>query len=561
MKRLLAIFTLAFAALPFVVQAETISNFDVHATLDASRLLTITETIGYDFEGANRHGIYRDIPVVYERNGASYRLRLNVQDATMDGQSVPMQVSNEGDNVHIRLGDPNLTITGKHTYVIRYSTNRAINDFPKDNERELYWNVTGNAWPVDIKEASFKLDGPGPATKTICYTGEYGSTEQDCRIGASGNAVSSTVERTLAPDEGFTVAIRFPASSMRDLSLAEIIWDTFIDNVWLAFPLVVFALMFGIWWKYGKDPAGRGTVVAQYEEPRGLPPALLAGLMQQSLPPRAITATILDLARRGYLKVQFTGEMTGGWFSKSPEFTLVKKKDADASLLAFERTLFTGLFDGEDEVSLADKKDGSFWKSIQTARDQAFEELRTRKFFGKNPGAVRGTWIALAVFVGFGGAWISNGGLGVVSSILCALIIAGFGWQMPTKTKEGAIVMEEAEGFKLFLSVTEKDRLDFTDAPERSPENFARFLPAAVAFGVEEKWAKQFAGIDMRPPSYYDGHMNGWTALQIAQLSHSFHDNSMSSMYRAPASAGSGGSGFSGGGSGGGFGGGGGGSW
>jgi hypothetical protein len=78
---------------------------------------------------------------------------------------------------------------------------------------------------------------------------------------------------------------------------------------------------------------------------------------------------------------------------------------------------------------------------------------------------------------------------------------------------------------------------------------------------VEEKWAKQFAGIDMRPPSYYDGHVSGWNALQYAQLSHSLHDSSVSGMYRAPSSGGSGGSGFSGGGSGGGFGGGGGGSW
>jgi uncharacterized membrane protein len=176
------------------------------------------------------------------------------------------------------------------------------------------------------------------------------------------------------------------------------------------------------------------------------------------------------------------------------------------------------------------------------------------------PGVVRGIWIAVAIGVGFLGFTFGEG-LGVLSGILCGLIVLGFGWQMPSKTKEGAIVMEEAEGFKLFLSVTEKDRLDFTDAPERTPENFARFLPAAVAFGVEEKWAKQFAGIDMRPPSYYDGHMNGWSAVQFAQLSHSLHDSSVSGMYRAPSSGGSGGSGFSGGGSGGGFGGGGGGSW
>jgi uncharacterized membrane protein YgcG len=562
MKRfLLFVLTVCGLQLATVAHAEVIRNFDVHATLDANRLLTVTETIGYDFEDADRHGIYRDIPVVYQRNGASYRLRLNVQDATMDGQPVIQAVSTEGDNIRLKLGDADRTITGLHTYVITYSTNRAINDFPADQERELYWNVTGDQWPVDIEESSFVLDGPGAAGKTICFTGVYGSTEQACTISAKGNTVTAKATRVLSSNEGFTIAVRFPASSMRDVPWTEVLWDLLIDNLWLLFPVLVFIAMFAVWYRHGKDPAGRGTIIAQYEEPRKLPPALLTALIEQEISQRAVTATILDLARRGYLKVKFSGEVSGGWFSKSPEFTLVKLKETDASVMPFEKTLFDGLFDGEDEVSLKDKKDGSFWKSIQSAREQGFTELRTRGLFGKSPGAVRGLWIMLAVGVGFVGFWLASGGLGVLSAILCGLIIAGFGWQMPTKTKEGAIAMEEAEGFKLFLSVTEKDRLDFTDAPERSPANFARFLPAAVAFGVEEKWAGQFAGIDMHPPSYMDGSMNGWTALQFAQLSHSFHDSSVSGMYRAPSSSGSGGSGFSGGGSGGGFGGGGGGSW
>ena len=168
-----------------IAHAETIRSFDVRATLDANRRLTITETIGYDFEGSLRHGIYRDIPVVYERNGASYRLRLDVQDATMDGQSVDQSISTQGDNIRLKLGDADRTITGRHTYVITYSTNRAINDFPAENERELYWNVTGDGWPVEIEEASFNLEGPGAASKTICFTGSYGSTEQSCTISAS----------------------------------------------------------------------------------------------------------------------------------------------------------------------------------------------------------------------------------------------------------------------------------------------------------------------------------------------------------------------------------------
>jgi uncharacterized membrane protein len=145
---------------------------------------------------------------------------------------------------------------------------------------------------------------------------------------------------------------------------------------------------------------------------------------------------------------------------------------------------------------------------------------------------------------------------------LCAAIIGAFGWFMPRRTQEGAYVDEEVKGFKWFLSVTEKQRLAFTDAPERKPEQFHMFLSYAIAFGVEEKWAEQFAGIDIPAPDYVSGNvLMNWTAMNFVHDLNSLHQTAAASAFAAPSSAGGGGSGFSGGGSGGGGGGGGGGSW
>jgi uncharacterized membrane protein YgcG len=544
--------------------AETIPSFDVRATLSADRLLQIKESITYDFGGTEHHGIERFIPVVYDRSGAKYRLRLSVDDATVDGVPVQQSVSNQGSDIRIRLGDPDEYVTGRKTYVINYSTNRAINDFPNEQEKEFYWNVTGNGWDVAIDQASFVLEGPVPATKVICFTGYYGSTESDCRITQEGNTIRVTATRPFEAREGLTIAVRYPASALKDIPITQTLFDLLLDNVWLALPVLVFIIMFAIWQRHGKDPKGRGTVIAHYEEPRKLPPGLLDALLQQEFSSRAVTATILDLGRRGFLKLSFEGEPEkSGWFTKAPVFTLHKLKEANESLLAYEKTIFDGLFEDGDEVTIESKKDGSFWKAIQTARTEAFDELKTRGLFGKNPGVVRGVWFMVAFVVGASGFFLSDafGSLFILSSVLSALIVIVFGWQMPRKTEEGAIVAEEAEGFRTFLSVTERDRLDFSDAPERRPDQFARFLPAAVAFGVEEKWAKQFAGIQVQPPSYMNGNTSGWTAASYAHAFHAFHDASVSGIYHNPSSGGSGGSGFSGGGSGGGMGGGGGGSW
>ncbi len=572
MKRFLLSFALVLAGMSFAsatLAAETIQSFDVTADLRSDRTLRITETIEYDFGDAERHGIFRLIPVVYSRNGAAYRLRLNVEDSTVDGQPVPQDISTEGENLRIRLGDPDTYVTGKRTYVITYSTDRAVNDFESEGERELYWNVTGDGWEVPIESSTFTLTGPAVASKAICFTGVYGSTEQDCSITSSSAMLVARTLRPLGSREGFTIAVRYPASAIEAIPAWKIILGIIIDNVWLATPLLAFIAMFMYWRKHGKEPEGRGTIIAHYDEPRKLPPALLSAVLEQEISQKAITATILDLARRGYLDITIEGDPDAkGWFSKKATYSFRKdpkgkNQDELAKLSAYEKTLFDGLFDGEDEVSLEDKKDGSFWKTVQTARHEALDELKAQGLFTKNPSAVRGMWMGIAFAIGVAGFVLSGffGGLMIFAAIVSALIVAAFGWHMPQKTKEGAIVAEEAEGFKLFLSVTERDRLNFTDAPARKPEQFARFLPAAVAFGVEEKWAKQFANLTIQPPSYIHGGSHAWTALSYAHLVDSMHSASASSLYHNPSSGGSGGSGFSGGGSGGGMGGGGGGSW
>ena len=545
-----------------VLAAEQIQDFSVQATLSYDRVLSITETIRYSFDDAERHGIYRMIPEVYARNGARYKLNLKISDVKMDGYAIPWAVTHEGNDLKLKIGDPEKTMTGSHVFLFTYTTAKAINDFA--DSRELYWNVNGNGWDVPSLKTLFTLSGPAAPDKVVCYAGYFGSTESECVIKQAGSTVTISASRALGPSEGLTFVIAYPLSALRELTTEEKLKQFFLDNVWAILPLLTAFVMLLVWRKWGKEPVGRGTVVAQYEEPRKLPPALMAGLMEQTLSGRAVSATILDLARRGYLKIRFEGEpQKKGWFAKSPKITFVKVKEPDAELAVFEQDVWKSIFkSGETEVKPEDLV-GKAYREIGNAKHSAEKELRDRKFFGMTPSIVRALWIGAAVGMFTQGIVLVGvfGGLYIVASILSAIVMIIIGWQMPQMTKEGAIVKEECEGFKLFLSVTEKARLAFTDAPERRPDQFARFLPAAVAFGVEEKWAGQFAGLEIKPPSYMEGNFAAWNALSFAHSMSTIHSASSASMYSAPSSAGHGGSGFSGGGSGGGFGGGGGGSW
>lgn len=554
------IFGFGFAT---AAEAEVIKSFDVVAELKANRELTITENIRYDFGTTERHGIFRLLPDRYERMGAAYRLRLQVLEAEQDGQPVKMEVSRWGSEVNIRLGDEDETLTGEHTYTIRYRTNRAINDFPNEDERELYWNITGNGWNVPVESASWRLDGPVAATKTVCYVGPLGSTLQDCKISTKGKTVAVSASRQLYPGDGLTVAIRFPEQSIVALTLWDQVRNFLSDNIWAGLPLLTFIIMYSIWRVKGRDPKGRGSVIARYEEPRALKPAQMVALQNEHVSPRAITATLLDLARRGYLKLRWEGDPAGsGWFKAKPKFTLVKIKDADAQLLPFEAELFNKLFEDTEEVD-AKEPNAGFSTAIQKSRDLIFDHLKKSKLYANSPVKTRALWIMaatlLAVFSPF--LLVFYGVLALVFGLLSASVVAFFGWFMPRVSYEGAIVREEVEGFKLFLSVTEKDRLNFHNAPSKRPEQFERFLPAAIAFGVEKQWAEHFKDIQMQPPAYMEGSSSAWSSLAFVHAVGSLHTQSANSMYQSPSSAGSGGSGFSGGGSGGGFGGGGGGSW
>lgn len=566
MKKRLLIASL-FWLLPLTVQAqattERIVSFDVQARLEADRTLTVTEEIAYDFGAAERHGMFRVIPERYERAGGSYNYRYQVTGVTRDGRSEPFKTSRSGGKLTVKIGDPDRTVTGRHVYALTYRTDRAVNFF--DGEGELYWNVTGNDWKFPILASSLTLTGPdgfnASAARKICYTGLYGSTEQGCSIVAQGNQAAFKSNRAFGAGEGLTVAVRFPPGLIAEPTALDRLLRIVRDNGVLFLPIATLLAMLWLWHTKGRDPKGRGTIIPQYEPPRGLTPAEMSGLREQDVPQKAVTATILDLARRGYLKINFSESK--GWLGDSLKYAFIKRKAADG-LTDFEAVIYDGLFESGDEVSLEELKH-KFYKHIGPFKKDALESLVTRNLFSANPAKVRGKYLGAALVVAFLAIWLAGGWLNPLTTgaaIASAAVIAIVGWFMPTKTREGAVALEEVEGFKWFLSVTEKDRLAFHNAPALKPEQFHAFLPAAIVFGVEKQWAGQFKGLDVPPPDYATGAvLMHWSALNFASSLGSLNTAAAASAYAAPSSAGSGGSGFGGGGSGGGGGGGGGGSW
>lgn len=552
---LLAIFAFPSAALA----AETIDSFNVKATLTSERLLSVTETVSYDFGDEYRHGIFREIPVTYLRNRATYKLRLERVTVTMDNAPIPFEISESGGTMTVKIGDPNETITGPHVYAISYQTDRAVTFF--DGHGELYWNVTGDAWQVPVASSAFTIDLPDAPAATACFTGPFGSTESACDIASRDRSVTISSTRLLNAGEGMTVVVGLPAGAVREPTTFEKILMILRDNGILAVPLIVLIAMWRLWWARGRDPK-LGTIIPIYESPDGLSPSELAAVREEGgVPSRGITATIIGLARRGYLHLRYGEEKT--FLGSKQTFALIKKKDADAALTAAERIVFDGLFAEGGEVELKDLQKNKFYLSVAKAKEAVWTRLAELKVFDARPATVRMIYFAAGIAVAWGMLFLGAvTPLGPVAAVLTGLIIMGFGWVMPRRTVKGAKLLADAKGFEWFMRVTEKDRLAFHNAPKRTPAQFEALLPFAIALGVEKEWARQFEGIELAPPEWTEGTgVRTWSTMNFVSSLGAFHTQAVSSGYASPSSAGSGGSGFSGGGSGGGFGGGGGGSW
>jgi len=556
-------FTSQFVSAQNSSGAEKITSFtgEIHINTDSS--MNVKEIINYDFGDQEKHGIFRFIPVKYKARGGNYNLRVSgIKITDENGAAQNFAVSYPGSNIEIKIGDANKYVSGQKNYVISYVIRRAVNYFPDHDE--LYWNFTGDQWPVPIESATVSVILPENAQENLqskCFEGVFG-TADECAAGASGNILGYKSTATISPGEGMTIVAGWPKGITPEPSFLQKIRDIAKDNWTLFVPIIVFVLMYRHWRKHGRDPKGRGTIIAQYEPPDKLAPAEVGTMVDGSADQKDVSSTIVDLAVNKFLKIKRTEEK-GFLGTTSTEYTFTKLNDKEPER-NFEKEVMKGIFGNGKEKKLSDLKN-KFYKTLSTVTGQLYENVTQKGYYAKNPNTVFGLWVVAAIiggaFMAVGFGMIQNG-WGVFSGILSGIIILIFGWLMPAVTKKGAEIKENILGFKDFLSITEKDRLKFHNAPEKNPQMFEKFLPYAMVLGVEKEWAKQFEGIYNQQPDWYeDSSGRAFNAIILSSLVSDFSNTAGTAMASQPSSASGGGSGFSGGGGGGGFGGGGGGSW
>ncbi len=569
----------AFAIAPVAhadVNDFAIERFDADYTLtnaDPQGTLKIRETIDVNFSDQN-HGILRALPDRYK----DHSLQLAIGNVRIDGGKSSFSKYSSNGNTVLKIGDANKTLTGQHRYEINYTVRNVIAFY--DEHDELYWDINGDQWQQVAQQVSLALHLPKGLTLSdqtpVCYTGSYGGTARDCDVEASSSIISVQTTRPLQAYETMSVVAGFEKGYFAPSTTAETLGEYAGSAIKFLIPFLLIAGTAGMHWRrYGRDPKGRRVIVPEYEAPDGLKPTQVGTIADFRTDNRDITAAIIDLAIRGYLKIIETVN-DRKILKDTKTYSLRLEKTDLKGLEPFEKVLLRGIFstfESGQEVDMASLK----YKLSSTAsqiQKEVKEDLVARDYFRKTPlsttmrfaGLLFVEFLAIIIFavVVQGSAVV----LGIAAGTALAVI---FIILLPSRTQKGVAAKENILGLKKYLEVAESERikkLQSPDAPyaaksaepKKTVDLFEKLLPYAMVLGVEEKWAKQFENIYRTPPDWYQGNWSTFNALYLTAALSSGIQSSVNAAFSSPSSSNS--SGFSGGGfSGGGGGGGGGGGW
>jgi uncharacterized membrane protein YgcG len=561
----LAVALALIAAAPAAAQRTlVIERFDAAIEVNVDGTIEVDETIRPRFTGS-WNGIYRTIPIEYRTpQGLNYTLRL-ILDSVTDGAGAKLryETSRERHYRKVKIWVPG-AVDATRTVHLRYRVPDALRFF--DEHDELYWNVTGDEWDVPIESAAAVIHLPAGVSgvRATAFRGTFGSTDR-AAVSIDGNVVTVEAAGGLGFHEGLTAVVGWNPGVVHRPTTAEKTARVVSSNLPLAIPPLVFVGMWSLWRRRGRDPK-LGPVTTRYEPPDAMTPAEVGTLVDGKPDMRDITATIVDLAIRGYLHIteSESGGVFGFFSSKDYTFALKKPREEWSGLKTHERDLLDAMFGTGDEVRLADLKN-KFYKHLPGLRDGLYSGLVSGGFYKARPDRVRLAYIAggIAAGVAIGlvsasimGALGMQPGAGIIAGVLSAAVIIGFGIFMPARTIRGTRGLESILGFQEFLSRVEADRLQ---RMVKTPEMFEKFLPFAMALGVEDNWARAFEGIYREPPQWYTGPPGGPMFQPRAFTGNLSRMSTQAAAVMASSPRSSSGSGFSGGSSGGGFGGGGGG--
>ncbi|MFC7405091.1 DUF2207 domain-containing protein [Georgenia alba] len=550
-------------------EAGTITRMDITADLAADRgTARIVVDLELDLGSDEAHGPYLALAEQQEIAGDPDHYRvLDVTGITASSETAPddLRVEREDGAVQLYVGDEDTEITGRHEYRIEYTATGLVNPDVAGTD-ELYWNaVAPGGFEIPIEDVTVTVNGPAAATGGACYVGRTGSEEECGDLGLSGGTVRAR-QGALEPETGLSVVVGWPAGTFQDAE--PVLTHRYTPaNVIQLTPLTggvtALAVLAGTGAvalharRRGRDQAylgltpgltpapgqsaqtgtaRRAPVAVRFTPPDGVRPGEVGTLADEVAHGHDVTATIIDLAVRGYLRIEEVApeaedgagaESTDDGEDAAPDpedWRLVRLRSDSDGLERYEAALLGRIFAEGEEVTLSDLGT-DLQTTVSATQNDLYETVTERGWFAGNPQKIRNRWIVRGIVVlGVGVLaipvlWVTQLPLVLVLIPLLlgvALLVASTA--MPVRTADGTAVLAQALGFRQYLETAEAEQIRFEER-EGGTDVFSRYLPYAIVFELADRWAEIVAeaarvqGHPMPEPTWYVPivHMSLWS--------------------------------------------------
>ena len=517
---LIIILLTAFLAAPraWADESAPINRWNVDVNLSRDGVAHVNAELEMDFSNTRGRGPVFVLPTRQPggEDGQFYRYKISgIQVSSSTAPDQTQTTEDKEGNIQVRVGNANRYLHDKHVYRISYTVTGLIApDHPKSHLDEFNWNVIGN-WRGRINNFTVKVTGPENVSKAACWTGS--NYKQSCASGRSGKKATYSLP-SISPGTPVQVVAGFPAGTFpgvkQDVEYQRTLGNSFsLTPITGAATLVTtagaaFAIV-KIRKRRTRDEAYLGVtpglspragqeehigflpddlnVAVQFHPPKNATPGEIGTLMDANADFIDVSASIIDLAVRGYLVI--TAQKDG-------DHLLTRTKKNQEELADYEEQLLSKLFQSGDKVTLKELGDEKYDGLDSEIRDLLYLRVTELGWFRESPNSMRWTGKAIGFFVIIMGCALSGVfgyGLGwglvflpVVAVGIAVLMMSG---KFGKRTAKGSAALVQARGFELYLSTAEADKLRF----EEGVDIFSRYLPYAMIFGVAQRWTELFA--------------------------------------------------------------------
>ena len=525
-------------ALPAFAQEKSLlwERFDVDITVrkDSSFEVTEHQTIRFT-RGTFTFG-YRDIPkqnfsslddwTLTDGSGNRYR------QAGSGREPYTFTVTDKGSRYVVYWYFP-VMANQSETFTLAYTVRGGLRYY--EGGDQLWWKAIYGDRSFPVQAGRVNVVAPAAIHEWAAYT-NTGNAWEDARGIASasklesGREIAYVLDRTLAPGQTFEVRVEFTPGVVAgepqswqiraDAEAAALEAELRFRQRWgpiltllfgalgLLFLLGGPAALYLLWYRLGRDKPVE--LVADYipEPPDDLAPGIVGTLLDEQADMEDIIATLVDLAQRKIISI--TEEKTGP-FGVARDF-IYRYENRELPVSSFEQLLLDSLFKLKGEVRLSDLKN-RFHKELPALKRALYEEVTKQGFFARSPEKVRNQYgclgVCLLVLAGLAGmgVWTLFSGLtGAAVLPGIGLAVTAFGFLllsrfMPRKTDAGAELAARWQAFKSYL----RDIDRYSDLEEQK-ELWDRWLPFAIAFGVDSQYIRKFEAVDAPAPGWYIPH-------------------------------------------------------